>query len=221
MNCGEFEKFGMDAERDESLSAAERASARQHAAACARCAALQESWSAASQDLRLYAAATSATEAPARVEMRLRQEFYTKHHTMKARRFANWLTAALATVATIVGFVAWHEWQTARRSVEVSTNDAAHRSGTVSPNPALAGNVEENAAAENLSAAAEDTSEFLPLPGMVPTDAEDAPVVRVRMQRAALAAWGFPVSEDRAEEWIQVDLLVGDDGQPQAVRLSP
>jgi hypothetical protein len=30
----------------------------------------------------------------------------------------------------------------------------------------------------------------------------------------------LPVNEDCANEWIQVDLLVGDDGLPQAVRVS-
>jgi hypothetical protein len=39
------------------------------------------------------------------------------------------------------------------------------------------------------------------------------------MQRGALSALGFPVNEDRAGEWIQVDLLVGNDGLPQGVRL--
>jgi len=43
--------------------------------------------------------------------------------------------------------------------------------------------------------------------------------VRVRMQRGALGALGLPVNEERAGEWIQVDLLVGNDGLPQAVRL--
>jgi hypothetical protein len=42
----------------------------------------------------------------------------------------------------------------------------------------------------------------------------------VRMQRGALSALGFPVNEDRAGEWIQVDLLVGNDGLPQGVRLA-
>jgi hypothetical protein len=41
----------------------------------------------------------------------------------------------------------------------------------------------------------------------------------VRMQRGALSGLGFPVNEDSAGEWIQVDLLVGDDGLPQGVRL--
>jgi hypothetical protein len=47
----------------------------------------------------------------------------------------------------------------------------------------------------------------------------DGSVVRVRMQRGALGDLGLPVNEERANEWIQVDLLVGQDGQPQAVRL--
>jgi hypothetical protein len=29
----------------------------------------------------------------------------------------------------------------------------------------------------------------------------------------------LPVNQELAGEWIQVDLLVGEDGQPQAVRL--
>jgi hypothetical protein len=39
------------------------------------------------------------------------------------------------------------------------------------------------------------------------------------MQRGALGALGLPVNEDLANDWIQVDLLVGDDGSPRAVRL--
>jgi hypothetical protein len=39
------------------------------------------------------------------------------------------------------------------------------------------------------------------------------------MRRSALGAFGLPVNEDLASEWIQVDLLVGNDGSPQAVRV--
>jgi len=48
----------------------------------------------------------------------------------------------------------------------------------------------------------------------------DATVVRVQMQRGALGALGLTVNEERAADLIQVDLLVGDDGQPQALRLA-
>ena len=60
---------------------------------------------------------------------------------------------------------------------------------------------------------------FTLLPGAVPAEEDDSSIVRVRMQRGALGALGLPVNEERAGEWIQVDLLVGDDGLPQAVRL--
>ncbi len=43
--------------------------------------------------------------------------------------------------------------------------------------------------------------------------------MRVGMQRGALSALGLPVNEERVSDWIQVDLLVGQDGLPKAVRL--
>jgi hypothetical protein len=60
---------------------------------------------------------------------------------------------------------------------------------------------------------------FTFLPGAVATDIDEAAILRVRLQRGALGALGLPVNEELANEWIQVDLLVGDDGSPQAVRL--
>jgi hypothetical protein len=67
--------------------------------------------------------------------------------------------------------------------------------------------------------AANDAEDFTLLPGSMPQETGDAAVVRVRLQRGALGALGLPVNEERASEWIQVDLFVGQDGQPQAVRL--
>lgn len=64
-----------------------------------------------------------------------------------------------------------------------------------------------------------ESSDFTLLPGILPADTDDAAILRVRMQRGALGALGLPVNEDRANEWIQVDLLVGNDGLPEAVRL--
>jgi hypothetical protein len=64
-----------------------------------------------------------------------------------------------------------------------------------------------------------DAGDFTLLPGAFPTDTDDAAILRVRMQRGSLGALGLPVNEESASEWIQVDLLVGNDGLPQAVRL--
>ena len=61
--------------------------------------------------------------------------------------------------------------------------------------------------------------DFTLLPGSLPQDVDDSAIVRVGMQRGALSALGLPVNEERVSDWIQVDLLVGEDGLPKAVRL--
>jgi hypothetical protein len=61
--------------------------------------------------------------------------------------------------------------------------------------------------------------EFTLLPGSLPQEIDDSSIVRVGMQRGALSALGLPVNEERLSDWIQVDLLVGQDGLPKAVRL--
>ena len=64
-----------------------------------------------------------------------------------------------------------------------------------------------------------ELSDFTLLPGALMADTAEAAILRVRLQRASLSSLGLPVNEERAGEWIQVDLLVGNDGLPQAVRL--
>src|SRR2546430_1234378 len=111
MTCEEFEAIGLDAERDASLSEVERVAAREHAGTCSRCAALQDSWQAAGVELRAFAEDTAMTQAPARVEMRLRQEFRTQHVTLKVRRAAVVAAWALATAAVLAGAVSWRNWR--------------------------------------------------------------------------------------------------------------
>src|SRR6266446_3301207 len=183
MKCEEFEAIGLDAERDASLSEVERGAAREHASTCSRCAALQDSWQAAGVELRAFAEDTAVAQAPARVEMRLRQEFRTQHVTLKVRRTA-----------------ANH-----KTSAEVPD-------GMLERGSAGAGSSETLVADNELSG-------FTFLPGAFAADTDEAAILHVRMQRSALGALGLPVNEERAGEWIQVDLLVGDDGLPQAVRL--
>jgi hypothetical protein len=218
MKCEEFEAIGLGAERDSSLSQVERAGAREHAATCSRCAALQDSWEAAGMELRAFAEDTSMAQAPARVEMRLRQEFRTQHVSMRVRRAAVVAAWALATAAVLVGAVSWVNWR--------KNGSVAHqsKSSQEAANPA-AGNANGVASQQSDTRDSEtlmadnELSDFTLLPGSLPADTMDAAILRVRMQRSSLGALGLPVNEERAGEWIQVDLLVGNDGLPQAVRL--
>ena len=226
MKCEEFDAIGLDAERDASLNELERAAAREHASACSRCAALQDSWQAARVELRSFADSTAAAETPARVEMRLRQEFRTQHGTMKTRRVAVVAAWALAAAAVLAGAVSWSSWRKSQQEEAAKHLAAPAQNDDAKTNAA---NLQNAANGAQLRSANSDSAEtlmadnelrnFTLLPGALPAEAGDAEIVRVRMQRGALGALGLPVNEERAGEWIQVDLLVGDDGLPQAVRL--
>jgi len=230
MNCEEFEAIGLDAERDVTLSAEERTAAQEHVSVCPRCAALQESWRMASAELRVFGDATRTEQALPRVEMRLLQEFRTRHRTMKTRRAAVIATWTLATAAVLVGAVSWINWRKASPHNDIAnhtvipTNSGGNLSshdvtgaGTNSPSPD--GSLEQGSAPDEALMADNSVSGFTLLPGSVPIGIDDAEIVRVRMQRGALGSLGFPVNEERAGEWIQVELLVGSDGLPEAVRL--
>jgi hypothetical protein len=160
--------------------------------------------------LRFIAQASDAVAAPARVEMRLRQQFRTQRHTPRARRTAVVAAWGLAAAAALVGAVSWVKWHNhQRREVAVKQNSPAWNQGPSA----------ENATADSSLVADSELGDFTLLPGVLPAETDGSAILNVRMQRGALGALGLPVNEDRAAEWIQVDLLVGNDGLPQAVRL--
>ncbi len=235
MKCEEFEMIGLDAERDATLSEMARAAVREHSSTCSRCAALQDFWLATGVELRAFAEDTAMAQAPARVEMRLRQEFRTQHVTLRVRRTAVAVGWALAAAAVLAGAVSWRNWRHSQLEETTShLNSVPPVNKTQENNSAAGGNrqipaVVPNGVQRPVSAGAggsetlvadNELSGFTFLPGAFVTDTEEAAILRVRMQRGALGALGLPVNEERAGEWIQVDLLVGDDGLPQAVRLA-
>lgn len=224
MTCEEFEAIGLDVGRDASLTEVQRDAAAAHTSSCSRCAALRDSWERARLELRSLAQATAA-EAPLRGEMRLRQQFRTHDHVPKVRRNAVVAAWALAAAAVLVGAVSWVNWRLNQyRNIAFNSSRPSASSGNPSRSPS-ATNSNQQPADENSAANSEtlmagnELNDFTFLPGVLPADTDDAAILRVRMQRGALAALGLPVNEDRAGDWIQVDLLVGNDGLPQAVRL--
>jgi hypothetical protein len=231
MNCEQVEAIVLDLERDGDADSLERAAAVAHLSHCPRCAALQESWQAAKEELRALGEETLQARAPARVEMRLRQEFRTRHRTMVARRAAVFAAWTLAAAAILVAAISSWNWQRARHEV-VSKHEVAvpsvpaqspsgpHENTSASTKNEVPAVQKKPLRKTRLAATSDDDAgKFTLLPGSLPAETDEAAIVRVRMQRGALGALGLPVNVERADEWIQVDLLVGNDGWPQAVRL--
>lgn len=210
MNCEEFELRGLDLDRVDG-DPTEAAAAADHAESCANCNALLESWREVKGELRLLRDSTRLHAAPARVEMRLRQELRTRREARIPR--STWAVAgwALAAAAVLVAGMSW-----------MRTHNWVNRSGN-SQDTSLSVNVSPDAAASDsagtLLAAEYDTGQFTQLPGNIAGDSDEAAILQVRLQRGELSRFGLPVEQDRATEWVIVDFLVGEDGEPQAVRL--
>jgi hypothetical protein len=208
MNCEEFANLGLDL--DLSGDAPESAAALDHLRSCASCAALYESSGRLRADLHDLGLATAGAVTPSRVEMRLRQEFRTRHTTDKNRNravFASWLLAA-ATIVLVGGSLFF--WQRQKSVTLVEMQPVTQQKVVpAAAGPELGGTL----IAEN------DGHEFALIPGAFPGLQDDSNVVRVQMQRGSLSALGLTVDEEHASDVVQVDLLVGADGQPQAYRL--
>jgi hypothetical protein len=226
MNCEEFEIVGLDSQRDGSIGDDGRERALQHARVCGRCAALGASWAAAQAELAALAESSRMLRVPARVETRVLQQFRLKHQPRQERRFlrlATWALAAAAVMVCTFGVWDWHKWRQGSLGGNVAASPTAaldavsrHSTGSSATNGSPVTDDSEILMAGNEGNGGND---FTQLPGSSLQEVEDGAIVRVRMERASLAAFGLPVNEDEAGDWIQVDLLVGSDGSAQAVRL--
>jgi hypothetical protein len=216
MKCEEFEAIGLErtGSRVDELDAALRAAAAEHAAQCPNCAALQESWGEARIALQALRETTQDAETPQRVEMRLRHEFGMRHRRARARSVATLAAWALTVATVLVAGLSWWNWKLAQgHHADVSAGNTVK---TPAPAPTLSAT---DTSEEATLIASNDAGDFTLLPGTWPQDVDDSAIVRVGMQRGALSALGLLVNEERATDWIQVDLLIGQDGLPKAVRL--
>jgi len=216
MKCEEFEAIGLERSglRMSELDAALRAAAAEHAARCPSCAALQESWQEARIALQALRETTRDAETPQRVEMRLRHEFGVRHRTAKARSAGIFAAWALAAAAVLFAGVSWWNWRLAQtQGTDVSARNAVKANVPAPAAPSMDTSEDATLVADN------EAGDFTLLPGSFPQDLDDSAIVRVGLQRGALSALGLPVNEERVSDWIQVDLLIGQDGLPKAVRL--
>lgn len=205
MNCEQFELSGLDVGRPDSAPE-EAEAAREHLAHCFRCQALLASWHEAKEDLRLLRASTHLESAPARVEMRLKQELRTRREARVPQRtfaIASWALAAAAVLAVIAGRTLWHGRQVPAPRVSVAAQ-------AVPQAPRSDGDV---------LVADYDSGEFTQLPVSMPTASSAESILQARVQRGALMQFGLPVAPEQVSDWVDVDFLVGEDGQPLAVRL--
>jgi len=207
MKCDEFELFGLDMDRADARPE-EAAAAVLHAQSCPRCLALLESWRELKRDLRVLHQATRFESASVRVEMRLKQELRTRREARVPRRTVRLILWALPAAAALAAAIGWAHWS---KSVSTPVSATSRQLAAVAASDPSTESI--------LSAADYDAGDFTQLPGTMPTASSDESILQARVQRGALMQFGLPVAPEQVADWVDVDFLVGEDGQPLAVRL--
>ena len=224
MDCVEFQEVLHEVDRpgNEGEALCERALA--HAEGCSECATLLIE--VESLDFSLRQAATESAEllAPARLETLLLQEFR-REKAATASRGVRWQLAAFAIAAAVLLALGL---SFRRQNLVTPAGVNSAQSSTQS-----AGQASDNSAATKTSAVAPDsnpqsavvdvseyTTAYMPLPyAYDPSELEGGAVVRVVLPRAALVSYGLPVEGMGVRDQVTADMLVSQDGTPQAIRL--
>jgi hypothetical protein len=218
MDCAQFEEVLHDLGRAET-SATLRESALAHAESCERCARLMTEAEALDYGLRSLAAQDAEQQAPGRVAEALLREFR-RERSAAPRRRVQWQLAALgaaAAVALALGVSLWHKvpQHSITGASGGSTGTSTAQSGTQGNAAVVAGQLDANN-----SSGSEYATAFVPLPYADDAAMSDGgAVVRVVLSRSALASLGVPVTDVSDTTPIPADLVVSEDGTPQAIRL--
>jgi hypothetical protein len=158
-------------------------------------------------------AADGPRQAPEFVEQRLLGEFHKRSHERRRNR---WLGVGTAAIAAGLAVMLWVRTQPVVQTPTMARLGTAAAAKAVQPAPKLP---QAASTLPTYERGAEVAINFYRLP-----DADELPpmesatIVRVQLPMSSLRLIGLPVSEDRAAESVQADMLVGQDGLARGVR---
>jgi hypothetical protein len=231
MDCAQFEEIVHDLDRPQTCSPALRERALAHAESCGDCARLMIKSESLDFALKSLAAQDSARQASARLESALVQEFR-RDKEIAARTATHRYTALLAAAAALLLVLAgslYERWGTGGKSAGLTASDRSSSQpaaanagvqGTAAQGNESALNAQKPAASNLYADNSEEAGAFIQLPyADDPTVAQNGAVVRVVLSPSALASLGVRVTGIGSGESVPADLLVSEDGTPQAVRL--
>jgi hypothetical protein len=224
MDCAEFQEVLPELDRPGSEGEALHERALAHAEGCSDCAALLIEVESLDFSLRQAATESSELQAPARLETLLLAEFR-REKAATASRGVRWQLAAFAIAAAVLLAlgISLHRQSLATPGGVNSALSSVQTAGPASDNSA-APKLATAAADAGTQAAASDDSEYttayMPLPyAYDPSELEGGAVVRVVLPRAALVSYGLPVEGMGVRDHVTADMVVSQDGTPQAIRL--
>jgi hypothetical protein len=213
MNCHGFDELLPEIARDAELDANLRRWALDHAAGCPACAQRLEDERNLTASLRALRESDSAQAPAASCEATLLAAYRMERRSeVHSRRWSFAVAGAMAASVLLLLGAAVSVW---RDSIPF-LNPAAR------PVPALAarsGAESTETLFGSALAGEEEVTDFVAFyPGADLGPLDSGALVRVQVPGSALGAFGLPVAEGSEEQWVNADLLVGDDGSPRAIR---
>lgn len=185
-----------------------------HLQECSACAEVWERHRRLAAGLRTAAAESRQWQAPARLESRL--VFAFRNHAGVAAvsgvsrplhvwlPVAAWAAAAVVLLGLAMFLVSGRQPSTPRRMAPARTEMAA-----------VQGPADPDAGGDSQYG----EEDFIPLPNAeAMSPSEDVNLVRVEVPRSAMIELGFAVSEERASEPVEAEVVLGADGLARAVR---
>lgn len=215
MDCVEFKEIYHDLDRPGTSGFRFRERALAHAESCACCGLLLTDGEALDFALRNLIQHTSGHGAPPRVEAALSHEFQASKLARSRGRIHKQLAVlgAAAAILLALGLGVRH-WIASRPSNAPAQTLSA--SGTL---PAHVVGEQQSANVLNADLESEE-GEFVPVPyADDPSALEGGAIVRVTLPQSALPSFGLPITESDGADRVFADLLVSEDGTPQAIRL--
>jgi hypothetical protein len=226
MDCAEFNEIVHDLDRPGTRGMEMRERALLHAEGCSRCAALVPETEALDFGLHALALQDAEREASPCLEGELLREFRRKK-VQATPRIIRWQFAAIGAAAMALlalGITLRHQTKTnlpgtASGLTASTVNPETTVPTTGSPDPDVK-NSPVMTTVESQSDDSEYATAFVTLPYADDlTTLDGGAVVRVMLSRSALTSLGLPGAEMGSAERIPADLVVSDDGTPQAIRL--
>jgi hypothetical protein len=225
MNCMRFDEVVQDLDRL-GTDAALRESALVHAESCARCAQILTEVEFLDLALRGVATKEFGQQAPRAVEAALLRAFRSEK-TASSRHAMGWRIAAIGIAAAVLVAVGLSLYQFRRPAPAphgTGPGPVSGSAGLQANQSPVAANPDQTGTTQSAPLAQQEDSDasarFIALPyADDPQGLEGGAVVRVELSGPALASLGMPVSLAGSSGSIPADLLVSDDGTPQAIRL--
>lgn len=221
MNCAQFEEALHDLDRPGTEGFASREDALAHTESCGDCAQLLTQSEALDLGLSKISQREAERKAPAHIEKLLREEF--RQRLNAAARDLRWQPALLATAAGLLLALGFSlHYLSTRQPIDKGLISPVQ---TMTDNHSGGGELAANTGWDEAATASQSLNEdaatdFVALPYADNSMAgEGGAIVRVVLSRQALASLGMPVADMGSAEQIPADIVVSEDGAPQAIRL--